>query len=549
MGRKTGYITKHFAREKFLMKQRRYFEPFAAVGRKCAPDKHYPIMPEVLLDDMKYARIHAAAILHNTALDHSYIYGNREGLKVANEHSRLFALAATPTTATIETGNQNYFNELLDSGIRGFVMSPKLLCSLNPKDFNELADALIAHDRPLIFTMSAYPKERYDQISEIAETYPDLKILLHGVHWINARIVWNMLLRLDNIYFDISTFHINDILEKTKELIGIHRVVYSSAWPIRAMGAIKALIEYSDITEEEKDMVAHGNACRLFGISPEELELYDDTECQLDSIASEADNGLPISVPVIDAHTHMVSKEDETVNTCMLFNGDCDSMAKKMERLGIDVIMTAPFSGIAHDGILGIKEAVYAARKHPGKYLAYGTCNVNYKEDLDSWKDYYEQYPDIIVGLKPYFPYHGVNFCDEAYEEWFSYANEHRLPILIHADGGMFVSGVEPIVGKYPDATFILAHAGTSFDIAHHHIELAKKYDNVVLEICYTTTGRGMIEFLVENVGADRVLYGSDQPMRDPTPQLAWVCYSKIPVEDKKKILAGNMQRILDRRI
>ena len=56
-----------------------------------------------------------------------------------------------------------------------------------------------------------------------------------------------------------------------------------------------------------------------------------------------------------------------------------------------------------------------------------------------------------------------------------------------------------------------------------------------------------MIEFLVEQVGADRVLYGSDLPMRDPTPQLAWVCYAKISVDDKKKILAENFKKILDR--
>lgn len=549
MGRKIGYIARHFAEEKFLMKQRRYFEPFAAIGRKNAPDKYYPFMPEILLDDMKYARIHGAAILHNTALDHSYIYGNREGLALANGNSRLFALAAVPTTANLESGNPSYLNGLLNSGIRGFVMSPKLLCSLNPKNFSELADALIAHSRPLIFTMNTFPKEQYDRISEIAEMYPNLKILLHGVHWANARIVWNMLLRLDNLYFDISSFHINDILEKTKELLGIHRVVYSSAWPTKSMGAIKAMIEYANITEEDKDMVAHGNACKLFGVSPDELELYDDSECRLDSIASEADSGLPISVPVIDAHTHMIPKEDFTPNFCMVFNGDCDSMSKKAERLGIDVIMTAPFSGIAHDGILGIKEAVYAAQRHRDKYLAYGTCNANYKEDLTSWKDYYEQYPDIIVGLKPYLPNHKFSLSDDVYEEWFSYANKHRLPILVHADGSTFVSDVESVVKKYPNATFILAHAGASFDVALHHIELAKKYDNVVLEICYTTTGRGMIEFLVENVGADRVLYGSDQPMRNPAPQLAWVCYSKIPVEDKKKILAGNIQRILDKRI
>ena len=105
---------------------------------------------------------------------------------------------------------------------------------------------------------------------------------------------------------------------------------------------------------------------------------------------------------------------------------------------------------------------------------------------------------------------------------------------------------VEKVVGMYPNITFIIAHTGASYALARRVIKLAKEFDNVVLEITYTTTGRGMIEFLVNEVGADRILYGSDLPMRDPTPQLAWVCYAKIPVEDKKKILAENIKRILN---
>ena len=56
-----------------------------------------------------------------------------------------------------------------------------------------------------------------------------------------------------------------------------------------------------------------------------------------------------------------------------------------------------------------------------------------------------------------------------------------------------------------------------------------------MLEITYTTVTRGMIEFLVAEIGADRVLYGSDLPMRDPSPQLGWVAYARISEEDKKE--------------
>ena len=122
--------------------------------------------------------------------------------------------------------------------------------------------------------------------------------------------------------------------------------------------------------------------------------------------------------------------------------------------------------------------------------------------------------------------------------------------MLVHTDSTWKIQEqVGELSLKYPDITFVLAHSGTNYIVADKNIELAKSRENVVLEITFTSVTRNMIEYLVSEVGADKVLYGSDAPMRDPAPQLGWVCYSRISEEDKKKILSGNIKRLLDRRI
>jgi predicted TIM-barrel fold metal-dependent hydrolase len=70
---------------------------------------------------------------------------------------------------------------------------------------------------------------------------------------------------------------------------------------------------------------------------------------------------------------------------------------------------------------------------------------------------------------------------------------------------------------------------------------------NVYFEITLTDVPLGAIEFLVELVGAERVIFGTDCPMRDPTPQFGWLAYAHLSEDDKLKVFGGNMRRILER--
>lgn len=383
----------------------------------------------------------------------------------------------------------------------------------------------------------------------LAQAYPELPIILQGSSWGAARLLWEVLEANENVYFDISNQHANNFLEHTKKHFGTERALYSSIWPNKSMGGMKSLIEYANISEADKDLVAYGNACRLFGISPDELALYADSDCQLDAISAQADAGEPISVPVIDCHSH-VAKKDGAVSYLFMPDADAASMVKKMDRLGVDTTITAPWSGLNYNGVLGNEDALEAGNAFPGRFLAYSCCNVHYEEDRQKVTTYHDRYPELFVGIKPYPPFYKFVLSDVRCKPWLEYANAHHLPALIHTGGPeKMEEQVDAIAEDYPNVIFILAHSGQDFFMARKNIDIAKRHKNVVLDITYTSTSRNMVEFLVEGVGADRVLFATDFPMRDPSPQLGWVCYAKLSVEDKKKILAGNMQRILDQRI
>lgn len=528
------------------MKQRRYIDINCTVGRASNPPRDFPRDTATLLDDMAYYRIHAAAAVHTPALDYAFTSGNRALCKMLAENPRLTGVAALPSTAAAEAGD-DFYQSLYDGGIRAFLAAPLAFnCTINPRDMEKQAEFLVSRHMPLLVSESQAP---LPTIEGLLDAWPELQVVVLNTSWGSNRRLFPLLERHANLHFDISSNQANNIIAITKRYFGIERVLYGSAWPLKSMGALKSLIEYADISDTERDMAAHGNACRLLGIDPRSLTPYDDNDCLFDPVAAECDSGLPLSVPVTDCHTHMAPAEDKTVSGLYMPESGCDDIVIKLDRLGIDRIYTAPWEGISTDGLAGNEQSLYAARKYPGRFYGYNTCNIHYPEDLAGWRRYFESDPDVFVGIKPYWPYQRFAIDDPVCEEWYAYANAHRLLLLLHTGDAGVVARAGELSRRWPDISFLLAHTGIDYNVARTNLALAVERDNVFLEITYTSCTRGMIEFLVEKAGADKVLFGSDLPMRDPAPQLGWVCYARVSEADKRKILHENIARLTARRI
>ncbi len=102
---------------------------------------------------------------------------------------------------------------------------------------------------------------------------------------------------------------------------------------------------------------------------------------------------------------------------------------------------------------------------------------------------------------------------------------------------------------REPEATIILAHGGTGWG-AHINewndtVEALRDVPNLYLETCTSIVCSGFIEFAVSELGADRIVFGTDSPLLDPAVQMAKITGAEIGEDAKRKILGGNMRRIL----
>ena len=111
-----------------------------------------------------------------------------------------------------------------------------------------------------------------------------------------------------------------------------------------------------------------------------------------------------------------------------------------------------------------------------------------------------------------------------------------------HASWPKYAADVAP---KYPDANFVLGHSGNCPPARRQALDVAKDHPNVYLETCSTFRTPGAIEELVEEGGADRVIFGSDIPLMDPRTQLGKIITADISDEDKRLVIGGNAKRLL----
>jgi predicted TIM-barrel fold metal-dependent hydrolase len=136
------------------------------------------------------------------------------------------------------------------------------------------------------------------------------------------------------------------------------------------------------------------------------------------------------------------------------------------------------------------------------------------------------------------------------YDRVFDVAAEATLPVLIHTGRWQEVAGFELVIERalqHSEVPFVMAHAGgNEFGLRARCCErlIELELNNVWLDL----TGLGMPIFtrtLVEKLGYERFLFGSDFPLGHPRVQMAHITAMDLPASHQAAILGGTARSIL----
>jgi len=246
---------------------------------------------------------------------------------------------------------------------------------------------------------------------------------------------------------------------------------------------------------------------------------------------------------IVDAHAHM----DTWYNFHIPEQGTPASMVHAMDLVGIDVTIAAPHICIGPDYRQGNRDVCAAAQQYPGRIVPFVTINPNYPvEEIRAEIEHWETHGGI-AGFKFHPACHLADACHANYYPVFEYCQERELPILSHNWTGAPVNGKDTLHGlaeAFPRVTFIVGHAASGWPVIDLNCAIARLYPNVMLD----TTGSGLtfdaLPEMARRIGAERIIWGTDNPFIDPRPGLGRVLMARISDDEKRLILGLNAQRV-----
>ena len=101
---------------------------------------------------------------------------------------------------------------------------------------------------------------------------------------------------------------------------------------------------------------------------------------------------------------------------------------------------------------------------------------------------------------------------------------------------------VAELARRHPAVPIICGHAGGDWE---RGIRAIRGLKNVLIDVAGFDPTASAVEMAVRELGADRIVFGSDAGIRSFASQLAKVLGAEIPDQAKRQILSGNLRRLM----
>ena len=248
---------------------------------------------------------------------------------------------------------------------------------------------------------------------------------------------------------------------------------------------------------------------------------------------------------IFDAHLHIPSDNGENFQWNLVTRNMAEFVAY-LDKCGVRRgVISSSWSNKAQspdDYRNGNREVAKYVGRYKGRFR--GSCVITPFRIDDALREIEECHRQFgFVWLGEFCNYMtGYKYETPEWTEVMKLAAKLNLIVQIHTT----TREMRYLAENFPENTIVFPHLGAAREDIFARIEIVANHKNTCIELSGSGIERvGILERAVKEIGADRVLYGSDFTINEPSAVIARVRNAFLTPEDREKILFRNVERLL----
>lgn len=241
----------------------KFIDARCALGRAGVVREGAPHCKEDILELMQRCNIEKAIAFHIMAKEGEMKAGNEQLLKETEGDSRFIRQwCAMPSTFGEFLSVEELFAGMKQHNVTSLRLLPKTCgYSTRPYALGKLMEAAAECHVPVFLNL--FEELVTDETYDLCKDYPDVNFIFCNASYRENRFLGPILDQCPNFYLGIGNYVVHGGLKSFCEHYGAERMIFDTGLPTGSATAAVSLVCYAEISDEEKELIAHGNIERL----------------------------------------------------------------------------------------------------------------------------------------------------------------------------------------------------------------------------------------------------------------------------------------------
>lgn len=253
---------------------------------------------------------------------------------------------------------------------------------------------------------------------------------------------------------------------------------------------------------------------------------------------------------IIDAHIHPASLYQYLENNNYPGETPDDVFVNVLKSTGISraagsVICRYPKEEFTWEKVHNFNLKALEGRDRTDGFLIPGICVHPWfvKESLEEIDYMYHKENVRFIGELVAYMMHYTSYAQEAMMPMWDLANQLGMVVNLHLST---LDDVRVILKNFPDLKLVIAHPTADAAEYEARMRLVAQYPNAALDISGSGPNTwGMLRRGINWAGKEKLLFGTDFPIRNPGMYVAGVLYERLTDDENAAIFAGNFKRLM----